>query len=71
VPYRFDGAYLTLSADAAVQAAQVLGVRAAVPVHFEGWAHFTQGADELRSAFAAAGIADRLVVPERGGSVSL
>jgi L-ascorbate metabolism protein UlaG (beta-lactamase superfamily) len=71
LPHRFDGAYLTLSADAAAQAAEVLGVRGVVPVHFEGWAHFTQGADELRSAFAAAGIADRLVVPEPGASVSL
>ncbi len=71
LPHRFDGAYLTLSADAAAQAAGVLGVRAVVPLHFEGWAHFTQGADELRSAFAAAGIADLLVVPERGASVSL
>ena len=50
---------------------QVLGARAVVPVHFEGWAHFTQGADELRAAFAAAGIADRLVVPEPGASVSV
>ena len=71
LPQRFDGAYLTLSADAAAQAAEVLGARAVVPVHFEGWAHFTQGADDLRASFAAAGIADRLVVPERGGSVSL
>jgi L-ascorbate metabolism protein UlaG (beta-lactamase superfamily) len=71
VPYRFDGAYLTLPADAAAQAAEVLGVRAVVPVHFEGWAHFTQGADELRAAFATAGIADRLLVPEPGASVSL
>jgi L-ascorbate metabolism protein UlaG (beta-lactamase superfamily) len=71
VPYRFDGAYLTLSADAAVQAAQVLGARAVVPVHFEGWAHFTQGADDLRSAFAAAGIGDRLMVAEPGASVAV
>jgi L-ascorbate metabolism protein UlaG (beta-lactamase superfamily) len=71
LPHRFDGAYLTLSADAAAQAAAVLGVRAVVPVHFEGWAHFTQGADELRAAFAAAGLADRLVVAEPGASVSL
>jgi L-ascorbate metabolism protein UlaG (beta-lactamase superfamily) len=71
LPQRFDGAYLTLSADAAAQAAEVLGARAVVPVHFEGWAHFTQGADELRAAFGAAGIADRLVVPEPGASVSL
>jgi L-ascorbate metabolism protein UlaG (beta-lactamase superfamily) len=71
LPHRFDGAYLTLSADAAAQAAEVLGARAVVPVHFEGWAHFTQGADDLRTSFAAAGIADRLVVPEPGASVSL
>ena len=69
--HRFDGAYLTLSADAAAQAAGVLAARAIVPVHFEGWAHFTQGAAELRAAFAAAGIAERLVVLEPGESVSL
>jgi L-ascorbate metabolism protein UlaG (beta-lactamase superfamily) len=71
IPQRFDGAYLTLSADAAAQAAQVLGARAVVPVHFEGWAHFTQGSAELRAAFAAAGIGDRLVVPERGARLSV
>jgi len=70
LPHRFDGAYLTLSAQAAAEAAEVLGARAVVPVHFEGWAHFTQGADELRTAFAAAGIAERLVVPEPGETVS-
>jgi L-ascorbate metabolism protein UlaG (beta-lactamase superfamily) len=71
LPHRFDGAYLTLSADAAAQAAMALGARAIVPVHFEGWAHFTQGAAELRDAFEAAKIADRLVVPEPGTSVSI
>jgi L-ascorbate metabolism protein UlaG (beta-lactamase superfamily) len=71
LPHRFDSAYLTLSADAAAQAAEVLGVRGVVPVHYEGWAHFTQGAHELRSAFAAAGMTDRLVLAEPGASVSL
>jgi len=71
LPHRFDGAYLTLSAEAAAQAAEVLGARAVVPVHFQGWAHFTQGAHELRSAFAAAGMTDRLVLAEPGASVSL
>jgi hypothetical protein len=37
-----------------------------IPVHFEGWAHFTQGADELRAAFSGNGISDRLLVLERG-----
>jgi L-ascorbate metabolism protein UlaG (beta-lactamase superfamily) len=71
IPHRFDGAYLTLSADRAVEAARVLGSRAIVPVHFEGWAHFTQGADDLRAAFAAAGLGDRLVVPEAGDTVQV
>jgi L-ascorbate metabolism protein UlaG (beta-lactamase superfamily) len=71
LPHRFDGAYLTLSADDAAQSAAVLGARAVVPVHFEGWAHFTQGAAELREAFARAGIGDRLVGPERGARVTV
>ena len=71
IPHRFDGAYLTLSADRAVEAARVLGARAIVPVHFEGWAHFTQGADDLRTAFASAGLGDRLVVPEAGDTVQV
>jgi L-ascorbate metabolism protein UlaG (beta-lactamase superfamily) len=71
LPHRFDGAYLTLSAERAAAAAQVLGARAIVPLHFEGWAHFTQGAAELRAAFEAAGLGDRLVVPEPGASVGI
>jgi L-ascorbate metabolism protein UlaG (beta-lactamase superfamily) len=71
VPHRFDGAYLTLSAERAVQAARVLGARAIVPLHFDGWAHFTQGAGDLRAAFDAAGLGDRLVVPEPGDTVQV
>jgi L-ascorbate metabolism protein UlaG (beta-lactamase superfamily) len=71
IPQRFGGAYLTLSADRAAEAALALGARAVVPVHFEGWAHFTQGADALRAAFAGNGIADRLVLADRGETVSV
>jgi L-ascorbate metabolism protein UlaG (beta-lactamase superfamily) len=71
IPHRFDGAYLTLSAERAAQAAAVLGARAIVAVHFEGWAHFTQGEAELLAAFDAAGLAERLVVPEAGETVSI
>jgi L-ascorbate metabolism protein UlaG (beta-lactamase superfamily) len=66
LPHRFDGAYLTLSSDRAAEAVKLLGVRAALPVHFEGWRHFTQGARELRAAFAGNGVSDRLVLAERG-----
>jgi L-ascorbate metabolism protein UlaG (beta-lactamase superfamily) len=70
LPHRFDGAYLTLSADRAAEATKLLGVRAALPVHFEGWTHFTQGARELRAAFAGNSVSDRLVLAERGETVT-
>ena len=63
IPQRFDGAYLTLSADRAAMATIALDARVAIPLHFEGWTHFTQGADELRSAFAGNGVGDRLRLP--------
>lgn len=31
-----------------------------VPVHYDGWAHFSEGRDHLTAAFTAAGPADRL-----------
>jgi L-ascorbate metabolism protein UlaG (beta-lactamase superfamily) len=71
VPYRFDCAYLTLSSDRAAEAAKILGAHAVVPVHFEGWKHFTQGADALRAAFAGNGISDRLALAERGETVTV
>jgi L-ascorbate metabolism protein UlaG (beta-lactamase superfamily) len=66
VPHRFDGAYLTLSSERAAEAAKILGAGTVVPVHFEGWTHFTQGADALRAAFVGNQVADRLVLLERG-----
>lgn len=70
IPRRFDGAYLTLSSDRAAEATKLLGVRAAIPVHFEGWTHFTQGADQLRAAFAGNSITDRLVLAGRAETVT-
>jgi hypothetical protein len=42
-----------------------------IPLHFEGWTHFTQGADQLRAAFAGDGVTDRLVMPARGKDMSV
>ena len=68
---RFDGALLTLGAKEAAEAARVLGVRAVVPVHQQGWTHFSQGPEALRSAFEEAGLADLLRVPAPGETVSV
>ena len=71
IPTRFDRAYLTLSGDRAAIATELLEVRAVLPVHFEGWTHFTQGLPQLRAAFAGYGLSDRLVAAEPGETVTL
>ncbi|MGW8886331.1 MBL fold metallo-hydrolase [Streptomyces sp. NPDC055749] len=59
-PILFDGALIVLDSVQAAQAAQLLDARRVVPVHYDSWAHFTEGRDELTAAFTAAGLADRL-----------
>jgi L-ascorbate metabolism protein UlaG (beta-lactamase superfamily) len=51
---------LTLDAAAAVEAARALGDAPIVPIHQEGWAHFTSSPADLEAAFAVAGLGDRL-----------
>jgi len=65
----FGGAYLTLSSERAAEAALILGARHVIPVHYEGWTHFTQGATELRAAFAGNQVLDRLVLLAPGERV--
>lgn len=67
----FDGALLTLDSAQTAEAAALLGVRKAVPVHFNSWQHFSEGGDELRAAFADAGLTDRLVLLNPGESAVL
>ncbi|WP_229680171.1 MBL fold metallo-hydrolase [Saccharopolyspora thermophila] len=56
----FDGKPIVLDSAQAAEAATILRARRVVPVHFDGWAHFTEGRDHLVAAFAAAGLSDRL-----------
>ncbi|GAB2578935.1 MBL fold metallo-hydrolase [Streptomyces capparidis] len=56
----FDGAPIVLDSAQAADAARILGARRVVPVHYEGWAHFTEGRDALVAAFTDAGLLDRL-----------
>lgn len=55
-----DGAYLTLISTQAAQAAVLLAARHILPLHFECWAHFSQGRDTLVTAFAEVNLIDRL-----------
>jgi L-ascorbate metabolism protein UlaG (beta-lactamase superfamily) len=66
-----DGAPLTLTGELAAEAARVLGARLVVPLHFEGWAHFSEGREALVEAFGRAGLADRLRLPAPGERIEL
>ena len=65
------GAPLTLTSEAAAEAVEMLGKPPTVVLHFEGWAHFSEGAESLRAAFAARGLSDRLHLPQPGESIRL
>ena len=64
-------AYLTLTSTQAAEAARILGARHVVPLHFDSWAHFTEGGDELLAAFARAGLADRLTLLAPGQNATI
>ena len=68
---RIPNANLTLGSADAAEAARILAARVVAPLHFNGWTHFTEGADDLRQAFLAAGLADRLILLEPGDSAAL
>lgn len=42
------------------EVAGILGARRVVPAHFDSWAHFKKGRNEIEAAFTEVGLADRL-----------
>ncbi|GAA3732342.1 L-ascorbate metabolism protein UlaG (beta-lactamase superfamily) [Spinactinospora alkalitolerans] len=65
-PMLFDGRPIVLDSTQAVEATRLLDAPRVVPVHYDGWAHFTEGRRELETAFAEAGLTDRLDWGSRG-----
>jgi L-ascorbate metabolism protein UlaG (beta-lactamase superfamily) len=62
--------HYSLTADEAVALCTLVQPRTIIPVHYEGWQHFTQGRDAVEQAFATApdGLGDRLHwLPLRAG----
>lgn len=70
-PHYFDGALLTLGNAEAVETARILGARAVVPIHCEGWSHYSQDRTGLTRAFADAGLGHVLVTVPDGATVTL
>ncbi|WP_052890774.1 MBL fold metallo-hydrolase [Thermogemmatispora carboxidivorans] len=63
--------HLTLTATDGVQMAQALGEAIIIPIHFEGWAHYTEGRTQIEQAFRAAGLEKRLRFLPPGQPVAL
>jgi L-ascorbate metabolism protein UlaG (beta-lactamase superfamily) len=64
-------AHLTLTADEGVVVAHAMPNAAIVPLHYEGWQHFSEGRREIDQAFAKAGLGARLRWLPAGHAVDL
>ena len=62
---------LTMTAADGIATAQAFPAATIVPLHFEGWAHFTESRDQIQQAFVQAGLAARLCWIAPGATVSL
>ncbi|HEU5273649.1 MAG TPA: MBL fold metallo-hydrolase [Xanthobacteraceae bacterium] len=58
--------HLTMDTNDAIETAHAFADATIVPVHYDGWAHFTQGRGDLEKSFAALGIGARLRLLEPG-----
>ena len=64
-------AALTMTTGDALETARAFPGATIVPVHYQGWAHFTEGRDDISKAFAGADLSGRLRLPEPGQSTTL
>jgi hypothetical protein len=46
-----------------VEATRILGVETVIPLHVDSWAHFTEGLDDVKEAFAHAGLSGVIWLP--------
>ncbi|MFP8964014.1 MBL fold metallo-hydrolase [Streptomyces nanhaiensis] len=67
----FGPTLLSMTAEQAVEAAELLGARRVLAVHHDGWEHFTEDRDVVAASFAKSGGAERLVSPGAGSHVAL
>ena len=62
---------LTFTTDGAIEAARAFARATIVPLHFEGWAHFSESRAQVELAFGAAGLARRLTWPPPGSPIEI
>ena len=62
---------VTMGTNDAIDTAFAFPGATIIPVHFEGWSHYTETGEMLRQSFNALGIADRLKILEAGVKTEL
>lgn len=62
---------LTLGSDDAAEASKILNAKVIVPAHYDGWKHFSEGADDLVREFNGRGLSDRLHLLEGGQKIPI
>jgi len=63
--------HLTMDTNDAIETAHAFPDATIVPVHYEGWAHFTQSGDDLAASFNALGVGSRLQLLEPGVATAI
>lgn len=58
--------HLTMDTNDALEVAHAFPSATLVPVHYDGWAHFSESRGDLENAFQALGVRSRLLVLEPG-----
>jgi L-ascorbate metabolism protein UlaG (beta-lactamase superfamily) len=67
----FGPVNVSMTAEEAVTYARALGARKVLPVHFEGWAHFTEQREAATQTLAASAIAPRILTLRAGETTTL
>ncbi|HLI32382.1 MAG TPA: MBL fold metallo-hydrolase [Solirubrobacteraceae bacterium] len=63
--------HLTFTAEEAATVARMLAQALIVPLHYEGWEHFSESREDLERGFAQAGVAERVLWAPAGRRVEL
>jgi L-ascorbate metabolism protein UlaG (beta-lactamase superfamily) len=71
VPDKFRDRPLSMDAVRAAAAAAILSPATVVPAHYDGWAHFREGRDDVAHAFDAAGRSAELALTDHGTWIPL
>jgi L-ascorbate metabolism protein UlaG (beta-lactamase superfamily) len=63
--------HLTMDVNDVLETASAFPAASIVPLHCEGWQHFTENSEDLKASFSALGVANRLLLPTRGLALEL